>query len=150
MEISWGDLLPFLIALPGTIISIALLGWKIKGNQAEIADKEASTAERFVNAASTLVDKATEGMVSMEKRIKSLEGQMTAVSASFDEAKKNLKVLLSTVEWLISGIQMLSSQIRTEDGNDPVFQLDETRMKIVEDIRNFVNGKPTEAKPPLK
>lgn len=137
MEINWAAWLPFLVALPGALTGIALLGWQIRRYRAEIAEKEATTAERFVNAASKLVDRATLTVTTLDHRIKNLESHVAAVDTSLNEAHNNLKMLLSVIEWLLSGVKVLSYQVQS-DGNEPVFALDEDRLEMVNVIKQFV------------
>ena len=139
MEITLEELLPFLLALPGTISGIALLGWQIKKFRAEVKDKEANAAERFTNAAIKLVDIATGNVSTLEDRITILEDKVGELSDLLDSANENMHLLLSVIDWLLDGIKMLTEQIRSANG-EPLFELDEKRLMIVDTIKVAING----------
>jgi septal ring factor EnvC (AmiA/AmiB activator) len=148
VEIKWEIILPFLIALPGAITSIILIASEIRRRQAETKDKEASVAERFINAADKLVSRSTQNFERLDKRISALENQVSSLTKDLTEAHAYLKSFLSLIDWLLSGIESLSAQSRAL-GQEPTFKLDDHRLEIMSQIREFVNGKnnPTNRKP---
>ena len=140
MEIKWEIIIPILISLSGAITSLLMLASAIRLKKAETEDKEASVAERFVNAADKLVSRSVLNFERLDKRVEILENQVSSLIKDLTEARTYLNSLLSLIDWLLSGIESLSAQSRTLD-QEPTFKLDNERMKIIGQIRKFVNGK---------
>ena len=148
MEIKWEIIIPILISLSGAITSLVMLASAIRLKRAETEDKEASVAERFVNAADKLVTRSVLNFERLDKRLIILETQVLSLTKDLTEARAYLSSLLSLIDWLLSGIESLSSQSRALD-QEPTFKLNNARLEIMGQIREFVNGKnnPTRKEP---
>ena len=141
-------LLPFIVGIIGALTGLLLVASEIKRRQAETTDREASTAERFVNAAGVLADHWSEiaktlkvTAKSQDGRITLLETQMANLSNELEESRDYLQILLSLIDLLLSGVETLSEQA-CDNNQTPTFNLDDERLEIVGKIRSFVEGRP--------